>query len=54
MSTDYRILPKVNSPDDLKSLDIRELEKLASEIREFIIDTIFKSWGSSRGELGRG
>ncbi|CUU02092.1 1-deoxy-D-xylulose-5-phosphate synthase [Candidatus Thermokryptus mobilis] len=52
MGTDYRILPKVNSPDDLKSLDIRELEKLASEIREFIIDTISRVGGHLGASLG--
>jgi 1-deoxy-D-xylulose-5-phosphate synthase len=45
MDGNYRILPRINSPDDLKGLSVRELEELASEIREFIIDTISKVGG---------
>ncbi len=48
----FKILPKINSPDDLKSLSIRELEILASEIREFIIDTISKVGGHLGASLG--
>ncbi len=48
----FKILQKVNSPDDLKSLSIRELEILAGEIREFIIDTISKVGGHLGASLG--
>jgi 1-deoxy-D-xylulose-5-phosphate synthase len=48
----FKILPKINSPDDLKSLSIRELEILADEIREFIIDTISKVGGHLGASLG--
>lgn len=48
----FKILPKINSPDDLKSLSIRELEILAGEIREFIIDTISKVGGHLGASLG--
>lgn len=52
LSANYKILPKINSPDDLKHLSIRELEILASEIREFIIDTISKVGGHLGASLG--
>lgn len=48
----YKILSKVNSPDDLKQLNIHELEVLASEIREFIIDTVSKTGGHLGASLG--
>lgn len=48
----FNILPKINSPDDLKNLNIRELEILANEIREFIIDTISKVGGHLGASLG--
>ncbi len=52
MGGNYRILPRINSPDDLKGLSIRELEELAGEIREFIIDTISKVGGHLGASLG--
>ncbi len=50
--TNYKILPSINSPDDLKRLNIHELETLAGEIREFIIDTISKTGGHLGASLG--
>jgi len=47
-----QILPKVNSPDDLKQLSVQELEVLAGEIREFIIDVISKVGGHLGASLG--
>lgn len=32
------LLNKINSPKDLKKLDLKELEKLASEIRTLILE----------------
>jgi 1-deoxy-D-xylulose-5-phosphate synthase len=52
MDGNYLILPRINSPDDLKGLSVRELEELASEIREFIIDTISKVGGHLGASLG--
>ncbi len=48
----FQILPKINSPDDLKQLSVRELEILAGEIREFIIDIISKVGGHLGASLG--
>ena len=32
------MLEKINGPEDIKALDKKELEILASEIREFLIE----------------
>ena len=52
VEANYSVLPRVNSPDDLKRLSIQELEILAKEIREFIIDTISKVGGHLGASLG--
>ena len=35
------ILETINGPEDIKHLDRQELETLAQEIREFLIDKIW-------------
>ena len=45
-------LERVNSPDDLKKLDIKELQKLAKEIRAFLIDSVSKTGGHLASSLG--
>jgi 1-deoxy-D-xylulose-5-phosphate synthase len=45
-------LEKINSPSDLKDLSIKELEILASEMREKIISTISKNGGHLAPNLG--
>ncbi len=47
-----RILDKVNFPDDLKPLSISELQALAQEIREEIINTVSKNGGHLASSLG--
>ena len=34
------VLEKVNMPEDLKSLNLKEKEELATEIRRFIIENV--------------
>ncbi|MGB9824970.1 MAG: 1-deoxy-D-xylulose-5-phosphate synthase [Candidatus Hydrothermia bacterium] len=46
------ILPKINTPGDLKKLSLRELEILASEIREYIVDVVSKNGGHLAPNLG--
>ncbi len=46
------ILEKVNMPDDLKTLNIREKEQLAEEIRRFIIDNVSNTGGHLASNLG--
>jgi 1-deoxy-D-xylulose-5-phosphate synthase len=46
------ILSRINSPQDLKGLKIEELEILAGEIRQKIIDTVSKTGGHLAPSLG--
>lgn len=46
------IIKKVNSPEDLKKLSNKELNKLPKEIREYIINTISKTGGHLASNLG--
>ncbi len=47
-----KILDTINKPEDLKGLNIRELYKLADEIRELIIDTVSENGGHLASNLG--
>jgi len=46
------ILEKVNYPEDLKTLSLKELEQLAQELRSFIIETVEKTGGHLASSLG--
>jgi len=46
------LLEKINSPQDLKKLDIEELTSLAQEIREYIINTVSTTGGHLAPSLG--
>ena len=46
------ILNKVNNPEDLRKLNIKEKEQLAKEIREKIINTVSKTGGHLASNLG--
>ncbi|OPZ90232.1 MAG: 1-deoxy-D-xylulose-5-phosphate synthase [Firmicutes bacterium ADurb.Bin419] len=46
------LLDKVNSPDDIKKLNLEELNELATEIRMFLIDTVSKTGGHLASNLG--
>jgi len=46
------ILEKINSPEDLKKLDNRELIKLSKEIREYILNTVSETGGHLASNLG--
>lgn len=45
-------LEKVNSPEDLKKLDLKKLEVLAGEIREFLIKSVSETGGHLASNLG--
>ena len=47
-----KILDRINSPRDLKSLSLDELSELAQDCREIIIETITKSGGHLASNLG--
>ncbi|MFP4660870.1 MAG: 1-deoxy-D-xylulose-5-phosphate synthase [Halanaerobiales bacterium] len=46
------ILDNIESPGDLKSLNIEELNRLAKELREFIISTVSDTGGHLASNLG--
>jgi len=46
------ILKNLESPDDLKGLSLAELEKLAEEVRETIIETVAANGGHLASSLG--
>lgn len=48
----YDILNKIDSTKDLKKLNIKEKEKLAQEIRAFIIENVSKTGGHLASSLG--
>lgn len=45
-------LDRVNSPDDIKKLSLDELNELADEIRNFLIDKVSKTGGHLASNLG--
>lgn len=47
-----KLLDRVNFPEDLKKLDIRELPQLAEEIRELMVDIISRTGGHLAASLG--
>src|SRR5258705_1103232 len=46
------ILPFVNSPADLKKLSLPELERLAAELREYVVEVVSKTGGHLAPSLG--
>lgn len=46
------MLEKINKPEDLKKLNIKEKEELAEEIREYIIDVVSENGGHLASNLG--
>src|SRR6185369_15594609 len=45
-------LDKINGPADLKQLKVEELIALASEVREFLLETVAKTGGHLASNLG--
>jgi len=48
----YELLNTINSPADLRRLERRELALLASELREFVLETVSKTGGHLSSNLG--
>ena len=48
----YKLLDKINSPDDLKKLDGASVKKLIKEIRVFLVSKVMKSGGQLASNLG--
>ena len=49
---EYRYLPAINSPDDLRKLPRAELPQVAEELRDYIISVISKVGGHLASSLG--
>ena len=47
-----QFLEQIKGPDDLKSLGLSELEQVAAEIRQHIIDTVLENGGHMASNLG--
>ncbi len=47
-----RILPRIDGPEDLKTLSEEQLQELAQEVREHIIDTVGEIGGHFGANLG--
>lgn len=47
-----KLLPKINSPQDLKKFSLEELNQLANEIRVKIIETVARTGGHLASNLG--
>ena len=52
MDAKYSILNRINSPGDLSELTKEELDSLAAEIREFLIENVSKTGGHLASNLG--
>jgi 1-deoxy-D-xylulose-5-phosphate synthase len=51
-TTDTRLLDRIEGPEDLKGLDDKQLQQLAQELRELIIDVIGEIGGHFGANLG--
>jgi len=48
----YKLLSKINGPEDLKALDAEELAPLAAELRAFLLETVALTGGHLASNLG--
>lgn len=51
-NTDYKYLNNINSPADLRKLDISDLPAVSDELREFVVDTVTQIGGHFGAGLG--
>ena len=52
MEKEYRLLGRVNSPEDVKALDKKDIELLCGELRDRIVDVTEKNGGHLASNLG--
>ena len=48
----YKYLDKVNSPQDIKSMTVDELDLLAKDIRKFLVRSVSQTGGHLASNLG--
>ena len=42
------LLARINSPADLKTLSLKQLEQLAGELRQYVVEVVSRTGGISR------
>lgn len=52
MDVEYKVLDKVNCPEDVKKLSDKELDLLSDEIREFLVEKVSRNGGHLASNLG--
>jgi 1-deoxy-D-xylulose-5-phosphate synthase len=50
--SDSTFLPFINTPDDLRKLDVSSLRTVCTEVREFLVDSVSKTGGHLGAGLG--
>lgn len=50
--SEYRLLPHIDSPDDLRGLQIEELPEVCAEIRQFLIESLSINPGHFASSMG--
>ena len=50
--SETELLPQINSPEDLRQLDAKDLPRLAAELRQFLIESVSKTGGHLAAGLG--
>jgi 1-deoxy-D-xylulose-5-phosphate synthase len=50
--SETELLPQINSPEDLRQLDAKDLPRLAAELRQFLIESVSKTGGHLSAGLG--
>ena len=48
----FKFLDKINYPEDLRKLGLKDLRTVCAEVREFLIDTLSKTGGHFGAGLG--
>src|SRR5262250_2529500 len=46
------LLPRIESPADLKNLTLKQLEQLAAELRQYVVEVVAKTGGHLAPSLG--
>ncbi|MCK4707448.1 MAG: 1-deoxy-D-xylulose-5-phosphate synthase, partial [Gammaproteobacteria bacterium] len=51
-TSQYTLLSKINDPSDLRLLEPEQLSELASELRQYLIESVSKTGGHLASGLG--
>lgn len=51
-NSNFKFLDKINSPEDLRELEMKDLRTVCAELREFLIDCVSKTGGHLGAGLG--